>query len=112
MSSDELATRAAEIRALRAQGQSVRAIADQLGVSRSRLYQILAADRATTDERAVHARFPMLTFELAARLAPRFLDAAAVCAADDDELLSIRHMGPAQLRKLRARYPRRADGAT
>ncbi len=109
MNPDEPAARAAEIRALRADGWTIQAIAARLGVSRSRVYQILGADRATEDERAARARFPMCRPALALRLARRFPDAAAVCAAEDRELASIRHMAPQQLRALRARYPHRAS---
>jgi hypothetical protein len=54
---------------------------------------------------AARARFPDLLPQLAVRLAQRFPDDDAVRAADDAELLSMRHMGPQQFRKLRARYP-------
>lgn len=108
MSQDERAARAAEIRALRADGWTIPVIADRLGVSRSRLYQILAADRAAEDERLARTRFPMCPAELAVRLAQRFPTAEAVCAAEDGELASIRRIGPKQLRMLRARYPHRA----
>lgn len=109
MSADGPAARAAEIRALRAEGRTILAVAACLGVSRARVYQILAADQAAEDEQTARTRFPMCPPELAARLALRFPDAAAVCAAEDGELVSIRSIGPKQLQKLRARYPRRAD---
>jgi len=103
--------RAAEITSLRAQGLTAPAIAERLGVSRSRIYQIMAAELVTAEDRAVWTRFAMLPSDLAARLAHRFHDAAAVCAASDDELLSLRGLGPRQLQKVRQRYPHRATSS-
>jgi hypothetical protein len=65
-----------------------------------------AARQDELESAAARARFPDLLPRLAGRLARRFPDDAAVGAADDAELLSMRHMGPQQFRKLRARYPR------
>lgn len=107
MSEDGRAARAAEIRALRAEGLTIPAVAARLGVSRSRVYQILAADRAAENERTARTRFPMCPPALAVRLAHRFATAKAVCAAEDGELVSIRRIGPKQLQMLRARYPHR-----
>lgn len=106
----DLSDRAAAIRTLQTQGLTVPAIARRLGVSRSRIYQVLAAEPMTAAERAACERFEMLPADLAARLASRFRDADAVCAAEDHELLSLRALGPRQLHKLRQRYPHRAGG--
>ncbi len=104
---EDSARRIAEIRALRAEGTPVRAIADHFGVSRARLYQLLSTELMTAEEQAARQRFPMFTSDLAVRLARRFSDDDAVCAAKDREVLNLRRIGPTQLQKLRARYPHR-----
>lgn len=84
---------------------SLRAIAAILGVTAEWVRQIELRGSPRPAQDAALARFPDLKPDLAVRLAERFADAAAVCAADDKELLSMRRLGVVQFARLRARYP-------
>jgi len=103
----DMERRCAEIAAMRAEGRTLREIADRFGVSTARIGQLALSAPLTAEQIAARARFPGLMIDLAVRLARRFPDAAAVSEADDQELLSMRLMGSAQFRMLRAQYPRR-----
>lgn len=103
----EMERRCAEIAAMRAEGRTLREIAAHVGVSTSRIGQLALSAPRTAEQIAARERFPGLMLDLAVRLAQRFPDAAAVSEADDEELISMRLMGAAQFRMLRAQYPRR-----
>jgi len=90
---------------MRADGMSLRAVAAIFGVTAEWVRQIELRGSLRPEQDAALARFPELKPDLAVRLAERFADAAAVCAADDKELLSMRGLGVVQFARLRARYP-------
>jgi len=100
-----------KIAAMRANGMTLRAIATIFGVAAERIRQIELHGDPPLEQRAAHARFPEFRPDLAVRLAERFPDDAAVCAAADKELLSLRGVGSVQFAKLRARYPRPHEDA-
>jgi hypothetical protein len=110
MNAEDAAARREKLRALRAKGLSVRAIATDLGVGQANVYRILGVDRVAAGEQTARARFPALPPGLAVRLAQHFADDAAVAAAEDRELLSMRGMSAAKLRALRLRYPHSSSG--
>jgi transposase len=98
--------RRAEIAALRAQGLTLREIADLLGVSPAWIAEFVGRSPLTEAQAAARRRFPGFPRDLAAALAARFPDEAALRAATDEELLGLRDMGLWRLARLRKRHPR------
>jgi hypothetical protein len=73
--------RGAEIAALRAQGSRLRVAAERLGLSPSRVHQLLLETPLTDAQAAAVERFPGFPRELAAALDARYPDATALAAA-------------------------------
>jgi len=90
---------------------SLRSVGAVVGVNAERVRQIEVSAAHVQRIRAATARFPDLKSGLAVRLAQRFPDVAAVCAADDQELHSLRGVGSVQFAKLRSRYPHSTETA-